>query len=306
MSAQEYRIECCAADDRVDALRLLHDGLSPDQQTALPPALDAVRQQGPAALTGLLVAKDAEGLQGVVWVQLAPGSIAVVWPPAVGGAASASLMRAAAECLDERQVALAQILVSPDAPQDPETLAVGGFHRLVELAYLTLERESFPAACSVDDLQFVPAASDVPQRLGRLLLETYEGTLDCPQLNGLRDSADVLAGYAAQGEFSAERWFFVRHQNQDVGALILTAHTAGETWELVYMGIVPAVRGRGWGGEIVRFAISQAAAAEAERIVLAVDEANAPGLAMYRAAGFITWDRRSVYARLQGSASLPA
>lgn len=305
MSAQEYRIECCAATDRVEALRLLHGGLSTDQQATLPMALDAVRPQGEDALAGLLVAKHADELQGVVWVQIAPGRTAVIWPPAVGAAASADLMRAAAEFLDERQVVMAQIHLSPDAPQDSEAFAAGGFHRLVELAYLTLERESFPATSPGGELRFVPAASDDPQRLGRLLLETYQGTLDCPQLNGLREPSDVLAGYAAQGEFSADRWFFVRHQGQDVGVLILTTHAAGETWELVYMGVVPAARGRGWGGEIVRFALAQAARAGAERIVLAVDEANAPGLAMYRAAGFILCDRRSVFARLKGSASLP-
>ena len=303
MSAQEFRIECCAADERVDALRLLHAGLSTDQQTALPSALDAARAQGDDALAGLLVARNSRGLQGAVWVQLAPGRTAVVWPPAVGGAASADLMRAAARFLDERRVVVAQILVSPDAPQDPATLAAGGFHRVVELADLALERDFFPTSAPSGDLIFVPAACEHPQRLGRLLLETYEGTLDCPQLNGLRDESDILAGYAAQGEFSADRWFFVQHQSQDIGVLILTAYAEGETWELVYMGVVPAARGRGFGGQIVRFALAQAAAAGAQRLVLAVDQANTPGLAMYRAAGFIPWDRRYVYARLKSGES---
>jgi ribosomal protein S18 acetylase RimI-like enzyme len=306
MSAQEFCIECCAADERADALRLLHGGLSADQQTALPLALDAVHPQGEEAFAGLLVAKSSRGLVGVVWVQPAAGRTAVVWPPAMGGAASADLMRAAAAFLDQRQVALAQILVSADAPQDAETLAAGGFHRLVELAYLTLEREAFPTASPPRELTFVPAAGEHPERLGRLLVETYNGTLDCPQLNGLRDPSDVQAGYREQGEFSAERWFFVQHQDRDVGVLILSTHAAGTTWELVYMGVVPAARGHGFGGQIVHFAIAQAARSAAERIVLAVDEANKPGLDVYRAAGFNTWDRRSVYARLNGSASLPA
>ncbi len=305
MSAEEFLIERCAAADRADAFRLLHAGLSPDQQTALPTVLNAVHAQGETDYPGLLVARKTEDIVGVVWVQLAPGHTAIVWPPAIGGAASPELMRAAAEFLDERSVALAQILVSPDAPHDPQMLAAGGFHRLVELEYLTIEKALFPAAAARGELQFAAAASDEPQRLGRLLLETYEQTLDCPQLNGLRDSTDILAGYAAQGEFSADRWFFVQQAGGDVGVLILNAHPGGETWELVYMGVVPAARGNEFGAQIVSFALAQAAAGGAGRLVLAVDQTNAPALAMYREAGFVGWDRRTVYARLNQQETTP-
>lgn len=297
MSAEKFRIERCAEDEWIAALRLLHDGLSADQQAALIPALDDARTRGKDPLAGLLVAKQDSGVQGVVWVQLAPGRTAVVWPPAVGAAAAADLMRAAAEFLDARGVVLGQILVSPDAPQDAESLAAGGFHRVAELAYLALERKHFPTSGPSSALVFVPAASADPERLGNLLLATYEGTLDCPQLNGLRDVTDILAGYVAQGMFAPERWFFVRHEDRDVGVLLLTAHAEGETWELVYMGIVPDARGHGFGRQIVHFALAQAADAGADRLVLAVDQANAPGLAMYRDAGLVAWDRRTVYAR---------
>jgi ribosomal protein S18 acetylase RimI-like enzyme len=86
-----------------------------------------------------------------------------------------------------------------------------------------------------------------------------------------------------------------------VGVLLLTTHSQGETWELVYMGVTPAERGRGFGGQIVRHALSQAASGGAQRLVLAVDQDNLPGLAMYRAAGFTIWDRRCVYARVNDS-----
>ena len=309
MSTEEFTIECCADADRPDALRLLHEGLSPDQQTALPAVLNAVHSQGDVeadvVFSGLLVAKNSRALVGAVWVQLAPGRTAIVWPPAIGGAASPELMRSAASFLDEECVALAQILVSPDAPNDPPMLAAGGFSRLVELQYLTVERAQFPAATPSGDLRFAAAASDHPQRLGRLLVETYEQTLDCPQLNGLRDSVDILASYAAQGQFSADHWFFVQQAGTDVGVLILAEHPDGKTWELVYMGVVPAARGNGFGRQIVNFALAQASAGGAGRLVLAVDRANAPALEMYRTAGFVGWDSRTVYARLRQQESTP-
>ena len=88
--------------------------------------------------------------------------------------------------------------------------------------------------------------------------------------------------------------------------MILTEHPDGETWELVYMGVVPAARGSGFGRQIVNFAFAQTAAGGAGRLVLAVDRANAPALAMYRAARFVGWDRRTVYARLNRQKSAPA
>lgn len=305
MTAEENLIERCEAASRADALRLLHAGLSPDQQAALPQTLESVHIQGESAFDGLLIAKQGNTLIGAVWVQLAPGSTAVVWPPAINGIASPELMRAAAEFLDDHSVALAQILISPDAPQDPEIFAAGGFRPLVELDYLMVQRELFPAAKPSGELQFTGAARDEPQRLERLLTATYEQTLDCPQLNGLRDAADVLAGYAAQGRFSADGWFFVRHHSTDVGVLILTEYPEGETWELVYMGVVPAARGNGFGRQIVNFALAQAAVGGAGRLVLAVDRENGPAQKMYREAGFVGWDRRTVYGRLNRQENSP-
>jgi ribosomal protein S18 acetylase RimI-like enzyme len=68
------------------------------------------------------------------------------------------------------------------------------------------------------------------------------------------------------------------------------------------MGVVPEARGEQLGEQIVRRALRLAALRGAERLVLAVDEANVPALRAYRRAGFAVWDRRVVYARLQAHA----
>ena len=299
MTAADLHIAACPAEARTDALRLLHAGLSADQQTALVPALDEARNRGEAAFSGLLVAMESKSLAGVVWVQWTAGRTAVVWPPDSRGVAADDLMRAAAGMLDAKQISLAQVVIHPDAPVDQQLLARNGFQELAKLSYLMAERDFFPPSCPECELEYEAAASRQPKRLGPLLLETYEGTLDCPALNGIREANDILESYAAQGIFCADSWFFVRHAGRDVGTLLLAAHPDRETWELVYMGIVPKARGRGWGGHIVQFALWRAACERVERMVLAVDEANAPALAMYREAGFTTWDRRTVYIRLR-------
>ncbi len=297
--SKSFRMTCCSPTMRPDALRMLHEGLPEGQRTALVHALNATQDQIEHSFSGLLVAVDSLGLQGAVWVQLATGKTAVVWPPSNSSSAAEALMQEAAAFLDQHAISLAQILVCPDSPCESKLLATGGFQKLSDLAYLTLDRNFFPTSEPLCDLQFLPKASESPKRLGELLLRTYEGSLDCPKLNGVRNAEDVLDGYATQGTFAAERWFFACFNDQDVGALILTEHAESANWELVYMGVTPAARGKGFGWQIVQFALWQASRGNAERVVLAVDETNKHALSTYRKAGFIVWDRRTVFARLR-------
>ncbi len=107
----------------------------------------------------------------------------------------------------------------------------------------------------------------------------------------------VINGYQATGVFRPENWLFVRSGGQDVGVLLLADHPKGRHWELMYMGLVPEVRGRGWGRQITRYAQWLARGAGVERIVVAVDAANSPAVAVYRDTGFELWDQRAVYVR---------
>ena len=294
-----YTIASCTAEKRADALRVLHAGLPPDQQMGLVHALQAVQDQGDSAFAGLLLATDAGEIIAATWAQLNAGQTAVVWLPDQTSSAALGLMEALAGFLEANQITLAQLLVGASGVVSAELLAAGEFQMLAKLAYLAADCCFFPTEQPTSQLQFQPDAGSDPHRLGELLLRTYEGSQDCPQLNGVRNTEDTLEGYREQGEFAPERWFFVQHEQQDVGALILTAHTDAGNWELVYMGLVPEARGNGFGQQILNFALWQAGLGGAERLVLAVDEANQYAREMYERAGFVAWDYRTVYARLQ-------
>ena len=302
--SDSFDVTHCTAAVRPAALRLLHDGLPEEQQSALVHALNSTRPDCEEDFAGLLVAIDpAEELLGAIWVQLAPGNTAVVWPPASDSLAAVALLQAAAEFIDQQQLALAQLLISPDSSMKSSLLSSAGFRVLAHLAYLTIDKQFFPGTKPQSDLQFLPRANDDPGRLGGLLMRTYEGTLDCPELNGVRRPEEIIEGYAEQGAFSPQLWFIASYKQQDIGALILTEHAEGENWELVYMGVTPEGRGQGFGWQIVQFALWQAGLAGAQRLVLAVDEENSHALQVYRRAGFIVWDRRTVFARLRRSKS---
>lgn len=295
----------CPAEFREAALRRLFAAQAASQRGSLDQAVAAMDGAAPDAWRGLL-ATDDSAPAGAVWVQTLPGNTAVVWPPPPDCPAFDALLRAAASYADAQRFALAQMIVGDDEGFPLARIERCGFARLAELHYMAADaaRQNRANRNTYAGLAFQPRAGDDPQRLASLVERTYAGTLDCPRLDGVRQIDDVLAGYRAQGRHLPHHWYLVSdfdHNDdggQDVGVLILADHPATECWELVYMGVVPAARGAGRGAAIVRYALETAAHAGAARVILAVDAANEPALAMYRRAGFAAWDRRLVYARL--------
>jgi ribosomal protein S18 acetylase RimI-like enzyme len=235
------------------------------------------------------------------------GNTAVVWPPPPDCLAWEALMREAASFVDERRIALAQLIVGAGDGFSPHALDQCSFEKLAELVYMFAETRPAGDAHAepARGVQFVPRAGDNPERLAALVERTYVGTQDCPRLDGVRRIEDVLAGYRAQGRHVPNHWYVVQSidhngapEGEDVGVLILAEHPGSESWELVYMGVIPPARGQRLGEQIVSFALQTAAQGGAARIVLAVDAANTPAREMYRRSGFFEWDRRIVYARL--------
>jgi ribosomal-protein-alanine N-acetyltransferase len=68
-----------------------------------------------------------------------------------------------------------------------------------------------------------------------------------------------------------------------------------ETLELVYLGIVPEARGRGFAATALAELGAAAAAAGIRSITLSVDERNKPARRLYDRAGFQEADRRRLF-----------
>ena len=294
-----FSIQRSSPEQRTDALRVLHQGLPPDQQIGLLQALQATTGQGEGLFDGLFVASDGTKIENAAWCQLAPGRTACMWLPNDQLVGAIELMKVAADFLDQRRITVAQFLAAADDTLSQELLFAADFHKLARLAYLWVDCERFSSQKPTSRLQFESQAYNQPKRLGKLFLQTYEDSLDCPQLNGVRSPAEVIESYAQQGDFSPDRWFFVRRDGRDIGALILAAHLETHNWELAYMGLVPTARGQGFGRDVLNYAIWYAKSRHAQRFVLAVDEANQPAVDTYSGAGFEAWDHRTVFARLR-------
>lgn len=305
----QFEVKVCPAALRTAALRMLHDRLPADQQSGLVQTLQMTGVQTDFYWDGLLVActrtaaeQSSEDLRGVVWTQLLPGHTACVWIPPQQGAAGLALLKASSAAIDRLELPLAQLVVSPEDGYSSEEFQAAGFPLFAQLVYMYVDLavggETGPPAARAE-LNFVSHAEGDLARLGQVIEQTYQGTLDCPGLDGMRSMSQILEGYRSQGRHCPDQWYRVEHEGQDVGALILTEHPDLGNWELIYMGLTPAARGRSWGEEVVRFAISAAARHGAERLVCAVDVANWPAVEMYRRVGFIDWAERIVYARLR-------
>lgn len=141
------------------------------------------------------------------------------------------------------------------------------------------------------------AASELSRiRFERLLGETFDGTLDCPELNGVRTHLQVLKTFLVGQPFrtGASSWSTAWLNGQLAGCLLLTAHNR-ELVELAYMGLVPAARGKRLGTSLIEMAKRQSLQWGASMLVVAVDSRNTPALHLYQRSGFQFHRRLRVY-----------
>jgi ribosomal protein S18 acetylase RimI-like enzyme len=292
----------CPAELRAEALALVLCELAPSQRREVARCLLVEGDEATLAAEPLFVARRGDEVRGAAWGQRQAGNIAVFWPPQLvtgeDERAAIPLAEAVVRDLDDTATDLAQSLLPEPDKASINVLKHVGFRHIADLLYLTCESARFPLAapepCELEFEEYTPTQRD---RLRLLIERTYEGTLDCTALNGVRDMDEVINGYQATGVFRPANWLYVRSAAEDIGILLLADHREARHWELMYMGLVPEVRGRGWGRQIARYAQWLARGARVDRLLVAVDAANTPAVNVYRNTGFEIWERRAVYLR---------
>ncbi len=207
-----------------------------------------------------------------------------------------------ADWLRGRGVKVAQALLSPEEARFAAALPRNRFPHVTQLCFLrydlrALTRPGSPITRSgppipLDYQSYDPADPAVFQWT---LQRTYEGTLDCPELNGARGVEDVIAGHQGHGRFDPALWLLALAEGEPIGVLLLTASADSGDWETSYVGVVPEARRRGFGRELMHQALAEARAAGAETLTLSVDARNRPAAELYHDLGFETFDRREVF-----------
>jgi ribosomal protein S18 acetylase RimI-like enzyme len=271
-----------------------------ERRTRVANALNLVRQ-GDLISEGIWVARRGKRLSGAMVCLPLVGASALVWPPQVlAGVESREaedlLMQRAGDWMRGRGVKLAQALLTAEESHLAPPLVRNGFTHITSLCYLRhhlhFNTASLPAEESLTYRAYPTVSPEVfQQTLGR----TYEGTLDCPEVNGVRTLEEVLAGHRASSLHDPKRWWLALDGNKPVGVLLATASAETHGWDLAYVGVIPEARGRGVGRELVRKVLFEARAADAECVTLSVDTRNRPAWKLYLALGFEPDDRREVY-----------
>lgn len=269
----------------------------------------------PASTLCLWEAWRGDRLRGAIGARIEPGRIAQVLPPRLApdeNATAANLLWSQLDqALRSADVALAYAHVDRDDHDARRMFELGAYrhHTDVLLAVrpaVAAERSAKAGATSQAEvhaisctpLLFQPVGAAELARLSELVRQTYVGSQDFPFLNGARTADDVLAGYAATGDSAMRGWRFVRCGDRDVGCVLAADHSGEEICELLYLGLVPAARGQGWGREMLNWAIQWANDNHRRPILVAVDANNAPAIALYAAAGFMQTDRRATWTKL--------
>jgi mycothiol synthase len=238
---------------------------------------------------------------GLVFVLALPGSAAMLMIPAPGEhginpADQARVQAAALERLDRRRTCYAQALVEPEAATKRAAVLEAGFRHLTTLVYL--ERGvAYPPTDppSPHEAEWVPFGQDTYDDFAATLLATYEDSLDCPELTGLRPVDDVIAAHKATGLAGSKLWELARREGRCAGCILLSTLVRSSTIEIVYMGVVPAFRRRGVGTLLLQRALQRARQLAAARMLVVVDQRNTPAKRLYERFSFASVAARDAY-----------
>ncbi len=261
-------------------------------------------ERGEIDLSGLWIAcQDREILGTMLSLEL-PGGTAAVWPPRIalsrgGDRLGGVLVRTVLERLRARGFRIAQALLDPaDADTQERYLVGAGFARITELAYLTRRIGKSPPseAFTAEELEWVSLEDGSEVEFGEVLEQTYIDTLDMPELGGTRTFQVVLSAHEGRGRLMRSQWWLgrSRRMRERAGLVFLSCSDDPDTWELTYLGLTPAARGRGLGRVFLSHAVEQARR-NVGWLRLAVDLRNTPACRLYNHGGFWEYERRRVY-----------
>ncbi|MBI3464220.1 MAG: GNAT family N-acetyltransferase [Planctomycetes bacterium] len=299
MNSRDVKVAACESQLFTSALEWIYRELPTETRTAQVEV--ASRELAPE---NIVVATVCDRLLGAMPFQCGAGGVGWVWPPNLSGLTQelkeaieigSRLVEAAVHRLARDGCRLVQALVSVGA-EPGRVLEASGFVRITEVICMRRDCDREPvSAFGVPPLAFVPYSPELREVFARVVQRTYVGTLDCPELDGLRSIDDVLAGYRASGVFRPDLWLLARDGSENLGCVLLCHWPEEKRCELQYMGLVPEARGRRLGTALGLRAIQTAHEVGAAELCLAVDVRNYLATTMYRSLGFDEMDRRSVF-----------
>ena len=197
--------------------------------------------------------------------------------------------------MQSRGAKLAQSLLNPADTHLAKPLERNGFEHITGLWYMRCQLQEPTPPPVESSLQYESYRARSPDAFHQTLLQSYEATLDCPEVNDVRTLDEILSGHQAQGVYSPERWWLALHHSEPVGILLLADMPEWGSWDVSYVGVVPAARRRGFGRQLMGKAFAEAQRANVRQLTLSVDSRNRPAWELYRGLGFEPFEKREVF-----------
>jgi ribosomal protein S18 acetylase RimI-like enzyme len=209
----------------------------------------------------------------------------------IGSHGLADLLHHVIDDLDTRQVKLVTMLGSDIGSAQLCALESAGFTYAGDVTFYLCHRHRFPEFF-VSPLALQCAAAR-KRELAEVMHRTCEQSLDLPMLLCSWTAQQMLDHLESLPGHRPELWFTATFEGQDVGTLLLEA--GEDECRLVYLGIIPEYRGRGWGRCLLARAMQIAAQERVDHMVLSVDCNNTPAIRVYEQAGFMAYGTQSLY-----------
>jgi len=192
-------------------------------------------------------------------------------------------------CCDEfgkAGIHVAQALLEPGDAALANLYTSAGFVRIAELYYMQRTIRRAKEVPTLPDAFRILTYSLANHALfAQAILNSYEQSMDCPMLSGMREIDDIMAGHQSVGIFDPLDWMVVLQRDVPVAVLLLNQTIHGEGLELVYLGVCPEARGQGLGEYLMRVTERRVVEKNAGALSLTVDSKNIPAVKLYHRHG---------------------
>jgi ribosomal protein S18 acetylase RimI-like enzyme len=244
-----------------------------------------------------IVAVENGRVTGTIGVLSQPGRVGLVFPPELDRCSSevpGALIDAALRRLEQAGAAFAQLTLPLAEASLADPFLMQGFSLLTDA--VVLER----AAGAVGDgdrgsLRAIPCdPEDDASRVADLISRINQGTLDCPELDLLRTPEDLAQAHRSHSEGGRARWWRYEDAGNDVGIVLGTTADDSEALEILFFGVIPEQRGKGFGRKLLdRFLADAGGGRTLSRA--GMDARNAFAARVYGLCGFRETGRMKVW-----------
>ena len=298
-----------SADRRRSALALLLIGRDRPSDPAVDHFQRFADEQSLDLSTLWVAAKGGQAGPMLGSVLLVPnhGSTAMLFVGQAAGwsdtSAVVELIKAVCDGPGRSGVSVIQSLIDPGQVVEGQVLERAGLSRLAKLIYMQRaiepgeHRVPRPTAMGGCDHPTILTYSEATHAdFARAIQASYIDTLDCPGLVGMRKIDQIIAGHKGTGRYDPRNWLaYYDPAGQPIAVLLLAEVAQGSGMELVYLGVARDYRGKGVGGVLMQYAVSETARLGGTRLYLAVDDRNDPAVRLYTSMAFRASTRKIAF-----------